>query len=51
MDADGQNPRRLTNNPAHDSGPDWFDPAYAVESIGKLGVTWGWLKQGDGKEN
>ena len=29
MDADGNNQRNLTNNPAVDSGPSWFDPAVA----------------------
>ena len=47
MDADGKNQRNLTNNPAYDDGPDWFDPAfaYAVSPAGKLRGTWGWLKQ------
>ena len=30
MDADGKNPRRLTNNPRNDIDPVWFDPAFAV---------------------
>ena len=47
MDADGKNQKNLTNNPAYDSAPDWFDPAfaYAVSPAGKNGRTWGWLKQ------
>jgi hypothetical protein len=47
MDADGKNQRRLTDNPANDWCPDWFDPAfaYAVSPAGKLKGTWGWLKQ------
>ena len=47
MDADGKNQRRLTKNPAADLFPDWFDPAfaYAVSPAGKLGATWGWVKQ------
>jgi TolB protein len=52
MDADGNNQRRLTNNPGAGGGlgdicPDWFDPAfaYAVSLAGKSIETWGWLKQ------
>ena len=47
MDVDGNNQRRLTNNAAEDRFPDWFDPAFArpVSPAGKLGATWGWLKQ------
>jgi hypothetical protein len=48
MDADGNNPRRLTNNPADDWCPSWFDPAFAhpVSPAGKLGTTWGKIKHG-----
>jgi len=49
IDADGNNPRNLTNNPADDVFPDWFDPAFAlittVSSAGNLRGTWGCLKQ------
>jgi hypothetical protein len=47
MDADGENLQNMTNHPARDKSPDWFDPAftYAVSSAGKLKGTWGWIKQ------
>ncbi len=48
MNADGQNQRNLTRNPAVDYGrPDWFDPAfsYAVSPADKFRATWGWIKQ------
>jgi len=46
MDADGKNPRNLTNNPADGLAPDWFDPAsIAVSSMDKLRATWGWIKR------
>jgi hypothetical protein len=51
MDADGGNPRNLTNHPSIDESPTWwFDPAFArnitpVSSVGMLKRTWGWLKQ------
>jgi len=46
MDADGKNQRNLTNNPAGDWAPSWFDPAFAhpVSPAGKLGTTWGKIK-------
>jgi len=47
MDADGKNLHRLTDNPADDGGPEWFDPAFvstAVSPAGKLGTTWGKIK-------
>ena len=46
MDADGNNQSRLTNNPANDDSPDWFDPAfaYSVSPAGKLKSTWGEIK-------
>ena len=50
MDADGSNPINLTNNPALDNAPDWFDPAFVdvnaegVEPAGKLRSTWGGIK-------
>ena len=47
MDADGNNPRRLTNNPADDIHPSWFDPAFAcsVSLTGKLVTICGKIKQ------
>ena len=47
MDADGKNQRNLTNNPADGYGPSWFGPAVArsVSPAGKLGITWGKIKQ------
>ena len=47
MAADGQNQRRLTNNPHDDFSPAWFDPAFAVAPAGKKLTMWGWLKQVD----
>jgi len=47
MDAEGKNPRNLTNNPADDGGPTWFDPAFARSvspPAGWLRAIWGWLK-------
>lgn len=46
MDADGKNQRNLTNNPADDICPSWFDPAFArsVSPAGKLGTTRGKIK-------
>ena len=47
MDADGKNQRNLTNNPAVDWSPDWFDPAaIAVAPAGKLKTMWGKIKRG-----
>jgi len=47
MDAGGNNQCNLTNNPAQDYEPSWFDPDFArsVFPNGKLRGTWGWLKQ------
>ena len=47
MDADGRNPRRLTDNAHDDSAPAWFVPALAVSPVGKKFTMWGRLKQGD----
>lgn len=44
MDADGNNPRNLTNHPAPDYQPDWFNIGYPVSPAGKLRAIWGWLK-------
>ena len=42
MNSDGKKQTRLTNNPATDSEPAWFDPRFAraVEPPGKLKSTW-----------
>ena len=47
MDADGQNPVRLTEPPpdAWDSSPCWLSGAFAVASQGKLHTYWGAIKQ------
>jgi len=49
MDADGKNQRNLTNNPAEDGYPDWFDPAFgrSVSFADKLKAIWGWLKRSE----
>ena len=45
IDADGGNPQNLTNMRfGDDSQPAWFHPAFAVASIGKTPMRWGWLK-------
>ena len=51
MDADGNNLRRLTNDGAHNSTPDWFDPAFArvitpVSPAGKRRGIWGEIRRG-----
>ena len=46
-DADGNNSRNLTNHPAPDYQPDWFNAGYPVSPAGKLGATWGWLKRSE----
>jgi len=47
MDSDGNNTQRLTNNPANDFYPSWFDPSFAlpVSIADKLIAMWGRLKQ------
>ncbi len=45
MEADGDNPQRLTNMPRNDIDPTWFDPAFAVAPAAKKFTIWGWLKQ------
>jgi len=48
MDADGKNPRNLTNHPAPDYQPDWFNPlGYPVSPAGKLRAIWGRLKRSE----
>ena len=47
INADGGNPRNLTNNPQNDLGPAWYNPAFAVAPTGKKFTIWGWLKQID----
>ena len=45
MDDDGQNLQNLTNMMfGHASAPAWFRPTFAVASIGKTPMRWGWLK-------
>ena len=48
MDADGKNQRNLTNHPAYDEAPNWFDPvfAYSVSPAGKFRGTWGEIRRG-----
>ena len=47
MDINRKTPRKLTNNPAHDVQPDWFDPAFApVSPAGKLRGRWGEIRRG-----
>ena len=46
IDADGQNPRQLTNNPlAFDYEPAWYRPPFAVAPADKQFTMWGRLKQ------
>ena len=47
MDIDGSNRRNLTNHPASDGAPDWFDPRYspAFTPAFRALFQWGWLKQ------
>ena len=46
INVDGRrNPRRLTDNPQADTGPAWFDPAFAVAPAGKKFMIWGWIKR------
>ena len=45
--ADGGQPRRLTNNRHDDAHLTWYNPAFAVDPAGKILTMWGWLKQGD----
>ena len=44
MDADGGNPRNLTNNPHSDGGPAWFNSPLSVAPVGKKFTMWGRLK-------
>jgi hypothetical protein len=45
VDADGKNQRNLTNNPAADSAPSWFDPTVlSVSPAGRHTNTWGKVK-------
>ena len=46
MSADGRKQTRLTDNPAADSEPNWFDLRFArpVEPGGKLRSIWGSIK-------
>ena len=48
IDVNGKNLRNLTNDVGWDGTPTWFDPdmsSYAVSTVGKRVVTWGWLKR------
>ena len=45
--ADGGNLRRLTNNPAGDYSPAWFNSPFSVSPAGKQFTMWGWVKQVD----
>ena len=47
MDADGGNPRNLTNHPEDDLAPAWFGPAFSVSPAGKILTLWGRVKQAD----
>ena len=47
INADGRNPRNLTNNPHDDASPAWYNPAFAVAPAGKILTIWSRLKQGD----
>ena len=45
MNADGSNPRNLTNHPEDDTAPAWFGDAFSVAPAGKKLTLWGQLKQ------
>ncbi len=45
MEVDGNNQRRLTNNPHYDSNPEWVNSPFSVSPVGKKFTMWGWLKQ------
>ena len=45
IDADGGNPRNLTNNPHDDADPAWLNSPFSVAHAGKKFTMWGWLKQ------
>ena len=47
MDADGRNPRNLTNHLEDDEDPAWYNPAFVVSPAGKTLTMWGRLKQVD----
>ena len=47
MDADGDNPQNLTNNPDADANPAWLNFPFSVSPAGKKFTMWGWLKQID----
>ena len=47
IDADGSNPKNLTNNPHTDDSPAWFSPPFSVSPAGKKFTMWGWVKQID----
>ena len=45
MDADGGNPRNITNHLEDDEDPAWYNPVLSVAPAGKTLTMWGWLKQ------
>ena len=46
MDADGANPRNLTNDPDSDFFPACIPRALMVSPAGRRTLTWGWIKEG-----
>ena len=47
MDADGDNPKNLTNHPEDDLAPAWFGTPFSVAPAGKTLTLWGRIKQTD----
>ena len=47
MDADGGNPRNITNHLEDDEDPAWLNPVLSVAPADKKLTIWGWLKQVD----
>ena len=47
MDADGANPRNLTNHPEDEGAPAWYNSVLSVAPTGKTLTIWGRLKQVD----
>ena len=45
MDANGGNPRNLTNHLEDDEDPAWYNPALTVAPAGKKFMIWGRVKQ------
>ena len=44
MDADGANPRNLTNHPEDEGAPAWYNSVLSVTLAGKTLTMWGRLK-------